>query len=144
MVGVFAWVLLEVAMHGSLIESLFAVGDAGDVDAFDRYMHDDVIVHAPAGLSTRGLDSERESWRNARAAMPGLHHEVVDVLATPSVEAARTVVTGTFDGTYCGLSAQGRQFKIDQAVFAHIRDGKIREMWEIVDVGSLRDQLSGD
>jgi predicted ester cyclase len=75
-------------------------------------MHDVVVVHAPAGLSTCGLDSERESWRNARAAMPRLRHEFFDVLATPSVEAARTVVTGTFDGTYGGLSAQGRHFQM--------------------------------
>ena len=121
----------------SVLESLFAAGDGGDLDAFDRYMHEDVIVHAPAGLSTRGVDSERESWRKARAAMPGLRHEIVDVLATPSVEAARTVVTGTFDGTYGGLSAQGRRFKFEQAVFAHMRDGKISEMWEIVEVAYL-------
>jgi len=125
----------------SVLESLFAAGDAGDLDAFDQYMHEDVIVHAPAGLSTRGVDSERASWREARAAMPGLRHEFVDVLTTSSVAAARTVVTGTFDGTYGGLSARGRQFKFDQAVFAHIRDGRISEMWEIVDVSSLREQL---
>ncbi len=76
--------------------------------------------------------------------MPGLHHEFVDVLTTPSLEAARTVVTGTFNGTYGGLSAQGRPFKIDQAVFAHIRDGKISELWEIVDVASLKEQLEGN
>ena len=133
-------------MHASrsLLESLFAAGDTGDLDAFDRYMHDDAVVHAPAGLSTRGVNSERDSWRKARAAMPGLHHEFVDVLTSPSAEAARTVVTGTFDGTYGGLTARGRQFTFDQAVFAHIRDGKISEMWEIVDVAALREQLGGD
>ncbi len=128
----------------SLLELLFAAGDAGDLEAFDRYMHEDVLVHAPAGLSTHGIDSERESWRQARAAMPGLRHEFVDVLITPSVEAVRAVVTGTFDGTYGGLTASGRQFKFDQAVFAHIRDGRISEMWEIVDVASLREQLTDD
>jgi len=30
---------------------------------------------------------------------------------------------------------------MDQAVFAHVRDGKITELWEIVDTGALRDQL---
>lgn len=127
----------------SLLESVFAAGDAGDVDAFGQFMHDDVVVHAPAGLSTRGLDSEKQSWRKAVLAMAGLHHKFVDVLVTPSVEAARTVVTGTFSGTYGGLSAQGREFRIDQAVFAHIRDGKIAELWEFVDVDSLREQLRG-
>ena len=128
----------------SVLASVFAAGDAGDLNAFDRYMHEDVVVHAPAGLSTRGVDSEKESWRKARAAMTGLHHEFVDVFVTPSAEAARAVVTGTFDGTYGGLTAQGRPFKFDQAVFAHIRDGRISEMWEIVDVALLREQLSSD
>ena len=127
----------------SLLESLFAAGDAGDLDAFDRVMHDDVVVHAPAGLSTRGLDNEKESWRKALAAMPGLRHEFVDVLTTPSVEAARTIVTGTFAGTYGGFTGQASEFRIEQAVFAHIRDGKIAELWEIVDVDSIRQQLQG-
>ncbi len=68
--------------NASLLARLFAAGDAGDLDAFVQFLHDDIVVPAPAGLSTRGLDSEKESWRRARAAMPGLHHEFVDVLTT--------------------------------------------------------------
>jgi len=128
----------------SVLELLFGAGDAGDVDSFDQYMHNDAVVHAPAGLSTTGLESEKESWRRAKATIPDLHHAFIDVLSTPSVEAARTVVTGTFHGTYGGLSAEGRHFRIDQAVFAHIRDGKISQLWEIVDVAFLREQLVGD
>ena len=124
-----------------LITALFAAGDAGDLEAFDQYLHDDVVVHAPAGLSTVGLESERESWRKAKSAMPDIHHELIDVFSGPAGEAARAVVTGTMYGSYGGLSAEGRAFKIDQAVFAHIRDGKIVELWEIVDTALLREQL---
>lgn len=108
----------------SLIAALFAAGDASDLEAFDRYLHHDVVVHAPAGLSTVGLTAERESWRRAKSAMPDIHHEFVDVFSSPTAEAARAIVTGTMHGSYGGLSAQGRAFQIDQAVFAHIRDGK--------------------
>lgn len=125
----------------SLITALFAAGDAGDLEAFDQYLHDDVIVHAPAGLSTVGLERERESWRKAKSVMPDIHHEFIDVFASPTAEAARAVVTGTMYGSYGGLSSEGRAFKIDQAVFAHIRDGKIAELWEIVDTAVLREQL---
>ena len=125
----------------SLLESLFAAGDAGDVDSFGWYMHDDVVVHAPAGLSTIGLEAEKESWRKAKLTMPDLHHEFVDVLTTSSSEAARTVVTGTLRGTYGTITAEGRPYKIDQAVFARVRDGRISELWEIIDVASLEDQL---
>ncbi|MHB9003934.1 MAG: ester cyclase, partial [Coriobacteriia bacterium] len=112
----------------SLLESLFAAGDAGDVDSFELYMHDDAVVHAPAGLSTAGIEGEKKSWRKAKSTMPDLHHEFMDVLVTPSSEAARTVVSGTLSGTYGGLTADGRRFETDQAVFARVRDGKISEL----------------
>ena len=125
----------------SLLVRLFAAGDVGDVDAFDQYLHDDVVVHAPAGLSTVGLESERESWRKARSAMPDLHHQFIDVFSSPTAEAARCVVTGTMRGSYGGFSSEGHPFRVDQAVFAHVRDGKITELWEIVDTAVLREQL---
>jgi len=128
----------------SLLESLLAAGDAGDVASFGRYLHEDVVVHAPAGLSTVGLEREKASWVAARSAIPDLHHEAVDVLTTASLEAARTVVTGTMDGTYGGLTAHGKSFRIDQAVFARVRDGRISELWEIVDVAALQAQLATD
>jgi steroid delta-isomerase-like uncharacterized protein len=124
-----------------LLPGLFAAGDAGDLDAFGRYLHDDVVVHAPAGLSTVGLESERDSWRRAKLAMPDLNHEFIDVVSAAGVVAARVVVTGTMRGSYGGLTADGRFFSADQAVFAHVRDGKIAELWEIVDVASLSEQL---
>jgi predicted ester cyclase len=127
----------------SLLESLFTAGDAGDVDSFGLYLHDDVVVHAPAGLSTVGIEEEKASWRKAKAAIPDLHHEFVDVLRAESSEAARTVVSGTMSGTYGGLSAKGRHFSTDQAVFARVRDGKISEMWEIVDVSAIGSQIAG-
>lgn len=128
----------------SLIEMLLAAGDAGDVDSFGEYLHDDVVVHAPAGLSTVGLESEKESWRSAKSAMPDLNHEVIDVLTSSSSEAVHAVVTGTLRGTYGGLTAEGRSFRVDQAVFARVRGGKISELWEIVDVSSIRAQLGTD
>ena len=125
----------------ALLPGLFAAGDAGDLEAFSQYLHDDVVVHATSGLSTVGLENERDSWRKAKLAIPDLRHQFVDVLSSTTIVAARTVVTGTMHGSYGGLSAQGRSFMVDQAVFAHVREGKIAELWEIVDTAVLREQL---
>jgi len=125
----------------SLIAALLAAGDAGDVEAFAEYLHPDVIVHAPAGLSTRGLSAEQESWRQARAAMPDLNHQVMDLFAGPTGEAARVVVTGTMSGSYGGFTAEARPFKVDQAVIARVTDGKIAELWEILDTAELARHL---
>jgi predicted ester cyclase len=125
----------------SILQQLFAAGDAGEFDSFNAYLHPDVVVHAPMGLSTTGLAAEQESWRKAKHAMPDLHHEFAAVIQDGEIEAARCVVTGTLDGVYGGLAAVAKSFTVDQALFARIRDGKIEELWEIVVTASLLSQL---
>jgi len=124
-----------------LLRKLFAAGDAGDLDSFEDYLHTDVIVHAPAGLSTVGIADEKVSWRRAKAVIPDLHHEFLELLSEGSTVAARCIASGTLHGTLGRLSAQGRHFSIAQALFAHVCDGKIDELWEIVDTESLLRQL---
>jgi len=127
-----------------VLERLLAAGDAGDVDSFATYLHHDVVVHAPMGLSTVGLVAEQESWRRAKNAVRDLRHQTLSVLQNGNLEAARCLVTGTLDGTYGGITAVAKPLKIDQAVFARLRDGKIEELWEIVDTASLLSQLSSE
>ncbi len=120
----------------------FAAGDAGRFDVFDDVLHPDVVIHAPAGLSTTGAAEEQQVWRAALTAMPDLVHEVQEVLVDGDVEMARVVVTGTMVGAFGGVDGTGRSFRMDQAVIVHLRDGRITEAWEIADVAALREQVS--
>lgn len=79
-------------------------------------MHD-AIVHEPAGLPDQALDHERETWRSARAAMPGLHHEVQEVVSGDSAIMAYVVVSGTLRGKFAAVQADGQSFTTDQAIF---------------------------
>ncbi len=125
----------------SLLERWFAAGDAGDFDSFDDYLHPDVVVHAPMGLSTEGPEAEKEVWREALRAMPDIRHDIQEVIGDGVTIAARAIVTGTLKGDFAGIAANGRSFKVDQGLFAHILDDKIVEAWEIVDTASLLRQL---
>ena len=127
----------------SLLRELFLAGDSGQVERFDELLHHDVIVHAPFGLSTMGLGAEKASWQQALAAMHDLRHELLAVLIDDEMESARCVVTGTLRGTYGGITGNAQPFTIDQAVFARLRDGKIAELWEIVDTDALLRQMRG-
>lgn len=126
----------------SVIARWLAAGDSGDVEAFDELLHADVVVHAPRGLSTEDLESEKQVWRQAVAAVPDLRHDVQEFVAQGDVEMARVIVTGTLVHDFAGVRGGGRSFRMDQAVICHLDDGKISEAWEIADVGSLHDQVS--
>jgi len=119
-----------------------AAGDAGDLDAFDDLLHPDAVIHAPAGLSTTSADEEKAVWRDALAAMPGIRHDVQEVVVDGDVEMARVVVTGTLTASFGGIKGTGRSFRIDQAVIAHLRDGKVVEAWEIADIAALQAQVA--
>ena len=124
-----------------VIERWLSAGDRGDVDAFDDLMHADVVVHAPAGLSTNSRQAEKQVWRDALAAMPDLRHTIQEVLITGDTEMARVTVSGTLVTNFGGVSGTGRSFQIDQAVVCHLRGGKVAEAWEIADIASLIDQV---
>ena len=104
----------------SVVVRWLAAGDSGDVDAFDDLLHPDVVVHAPRGLSTQDLESEKQVWRDAVAAMPDLHHDVQEVVSQGDVEMARVIVTGTLRHAFGGVRASGRPFRMDQAVIWHL------------------------
>lgn len=125
----------------SILERWFAAGDAGDLDAFDDFLHPDVVVHAPMGLSTEGPEAEKAVWRDALRAMPDIRHDIQEAITVGSTIAARAVVTGTLQGDFAGITANGRRFRVDQGLFVHVRGDKIVEAWEIVDTASLLRQL---
>ncbi|WP_404392712.1 ester cyclase [Humibacillus xanthopallidus] len=121
----------------SVVARWLAAGDCGDVEAFDDLLHRDVVLHAPRGLSTKDLESEKQVWREAVTAMPDLRHGVQEVVAQGNVEMARVIVTGTLRHDLAGVPGSGQSSQMDQAVICHLHDGKIAEAWEIADVGSL-------
>jgi predicted ester cyclase len=125
----------------SLLERWFAAGDAGEVDRFDDFLHPDVIVHAPLGLSTRGVEAEKQVWRDALEAMPSIRHDIQTVVVSGTSIAARAIVTGKQERDFGGIPASRRSFRVDQALFAEVREGKIIEAWEIVDTVTLMRQL---
>jgi len=129
-------------MSSAVVFRWLAAGDAGDLDAFDELLHPDAAIHAPAGLSTTSADEEKAVWRDALAAMPDLRHDVQEVVVEGDVEMARVVVTGTLTASFGGVEGTGRSFRMDQAVIAHLRDGKVVEAWEIADIAALRAQVA--
>jgi predicted ester cyclase len=125
---------VTVDANESVIGRWLAAGDAGRFDRFAGLLHDDVVVHAPGGLSTSSRGDEVAVWRAATEAMPDLRHEVQDILAGDGIEMARVVVTGTLRRDFGGIAARNQRLRFDQAVIAHLRDGRIAEAWEIVDL----------
>src|SRR5215216_6283318 len=82
----------------AIVCNWFAAGDAGRLEEFDRYLHRDVVVHAPLNFSTSGIEAEREIWRSVLRGVPDILHSVQQATSSGSNVAIRAVVSGTHQG----------------------------------------------
>jgi predicted ester cyclase len=129
-------------MPDSLLHRWVAAGDSGDLDAFDDVLAPDVVVHAPLGLSSVGREAEKAVWRDAKAAIPDIRHDIRELFQDGDTLIGRAVVTGTLHGDFAGIRGNGNRFEIDQVMIAKVRDGKAYEVWEIADTGTLMRQVT--
>lgn len=125
----------------TLIHQWVEAGDAGDFDAIAFYLHEDVVMHAPLGATLEGLDALNALARTFSDAVPDMKHEIQEVVSVGDTLAARIILTGTHQGELLGVPATGNALRVDQGLFAHVRDGKIAEVWEVVDTAALMQQI---
>jgi predicted ester cyclase len=123
----------------SLLRDCLAAEDAGDLDAIGKHVHDDVVVHTSPIGPFKGLDTIQ-----ALAAQEAtVVHDIQEIVTVGSTVAARTIIRGKMSGAIMGGSADVMAVEFDHTLFLHVRDGKIAEVWEVVDTAAILRQLGG-
>jgi predicted ester cyclase len=74
-------------------------------------------------------------------AVPDLIWTVQDVVVDGDRLAARLVDTGTPEQEWLGIRPTGGMFEVDEAALYRIRDGRVDDMWFVVDTGAAQRQL---
>ena len=76
-----------------------------------------------------------------RAAFPDLHGEIVEQMADGDGVATRKTFHGTHQGPLMGIPPTGKSVAISVIDLVRVRDGRIVEHWNVVDVPGLMAQL---
>ncbi|MEZ5226673.1 MAG: ester cyclase [Acidimicrobiales bacterium] len=125
----------------TLIEAYVAAGDAADFDAFEHLFSADVVTHTPGDATVHGIAGQIEAWQAAHRGLDRLSHAVMAVVGSDVEAAARLRVSGVHTGNFLGVEPTGNQIEVDQALFIRVADGKIAEIWEVVDTSAGLRQL---
>lgn len=113
---------------------------AGDTDALDHLLADDVVSHQPVLNVGDGWNAERQMfWRVLSAA--DIDITIDDVVASGDQVALRGTVTGTHTESLLDVAPTGASFEIDCVWFARTDDGRISEIWSLPDGLALIRQL---
>ncbi|GIF47774.1 hypothetical protein Afe04nite_23130 [Asanoa ferruginea] len=107
----------------------------------DEVVDPDVIFHAPVPMGVGGQEAMKRVWTVLLRAFPDVHVSTEDVIVEGDKVVYRQTVTGTHQGEYRGIPATGRHVEYDEIFIVRFADGRIVEIWGVVDVLAQLRQL---
>lgn len=121
----------------TLYSDYIACLNAQDWESLGHFVHPDV-VHNARRLGLHGYRSMLEA--NYRD-IPDLRFEIEFVLIEPPKLAARLAFNCTPTGEFLGLAVNGARISFAENVFYAFEDGRIREVWSVIDKDAIEAQL---
>ncbi|MGV1757227.1 ester cyclase [Rhizobium sp. A22-96] len=88
-----------------------------------------------------GLSGYREMLVGDFSAIPDLRFEILQLVCEPPCVASRLHFDCTPKGMLFGLSVNGRRVQFSENVFYEFLDGRIRNVWSIIDKAAIAAQL---
>ena len=93
---------------------------------------------------TKGVEQFSGLYRMLMNAFPDVQIQLEDVISAGDRVAARWRATATHGGATLGFPATGKRVMLDGATICIVRDGKIVEGWNLMDMGHLFESLRPD
>jgi predicted ester cyclase len=107
----------------------------------DELCDPDVVFHAPVPTGATGVQALKQVWPVLLRAYPDLRVTVEDLIEEGDKVVARNTVTGTHQGEYLGIAPTGRSVTYKEIFICRFVNGRIAEIWGVVDVFSQLKQL---
>ncbi|RXT42030.1 ester cyclase [Bradyrhizobium betae] len=108
-----------------------------DWSALGQFVHDDVAHNA----RPFGLPGYRAMLEQDFRQIPDLHFSIDLLISDPPRIAARLKFDCTPVGKFLGLDVNGKRVSFCENVFYELRDGKIRQVWSVIDKIAIEAQL---
>ncbi|KAB7726853.1 hypothetical protein F5984_23345 [Rudanella paleaurantiibacter] len=114
------------------------------LNRFGEFFSSDYMWHQMNGIDVRSSQdsSHLSTIRWLFTAIPDVHYSIDHVIAEGDLIAVNTTATGTARSEMFGLPAVQKKVNFKQMFFFRIRNNKITEEWEVVDVGGINAQLA--
>ena len=121
------------------------VWNSHNPDALAEYFAPDARVHSmtPGVVAGTGLDYLKGRAQSLLNAFPDVHFVIEDMVQQDDRVAARVTLEGTQRSDFAGIRATGKRMKVYDFATYRIVDGKITDVWSLIDMQAMRDQLQG-
>lgn len=108
-----------------------------DWENLGRFVQDDVRRNG----TTLGLSGYRRMLEDNFEQIPDLHFDIQMLVAEPPRIAARLWFDVTPKGQFLRVLVNGRKVTFAENAFYEFREGRIQEVWSVIDKAAIEDQL---
>jgi steroid delta-isomerase-like uncharacterized protein len=102
-----------------------------------QFVHDDVYYND----RWIGLSGYRAMLERDFGEIPDLHFNIHLLISDPSRVASRLGFICTPKGNFLGLPVNGKKVSFTENVFYQFREGKIEQVWSVIDKAAIEAQL---
>ena len=125
-----------------VVAGLYAAISVHNFDTMGRFLANDFVDHNPNPGQAPGGNGAMHAIDEMYKAFPDLKMQVQQVVAEGDWVAARVFVVGTHKGTWMGIAATGKPFRVGGIDMLKVKNGQVVERWGFFDTQSLQQQLS--
>lgn len=133
----------EQPLNGHLEDAYRAYIDALNgrrLDELDQFVHDQVVYNDRPISRQQYAQMIGEDVRN----IPDLYFTVDLLVAGDDVVACRLWFDCTPERDFAGIAPTGRRVTFAEHVFYRFREGRIEQVWSLIDTDAVRDQTASD
>ena len=123
-----------------LVRNLLAELDAGNRGIVQEVYSPDLVMHF-AGYPPMGIEDLAGMVDSVYTAFPDFTHGIDEILADGDKVIVRLTDVGIQKGEYEGIPPTGKEVSFGAIAIMEIRDGKIVELWEEIDMLGFMQQL---
>lgn len=118
--------------------------NAQKLNRMGEFFSTDYIWHQMNGTDIRSIQdsSHVSTLRFVYTAIPDIHYTIDYAIAEGDMVAINSTVTGTAKSEMFGFPASQKKVRFKQMFFFRLKNNKITEEWEVVDLDGLKDQLA--
>lgn len=117
-----------------------AVWNTKDLNAIDRYLHEDVVIHSLLG-DYKGPQAMRGVVQTWIQGFPDLAVHTIGTFSQKDRVVLQWEANGTHRGEFEGVKPTGRHVAYRGVSIYRVQDGKISEYWGYLDMRHLLSQL---
>lgn len=128
----------NVALYRRFIDDGVGIGR---LDTIDEVLAPHLELPTLNGLAEPTPAGLKQMNQGFRAAFPDLHGRIEQVFAVGDWVAARVTWTGTNTGAFMGQPPTGRTVSITELEIVRCEEGRVVELRQVADLGTLMSQL---